>query len=75
MPSPTCIATISNAVPFGGSKRATALSLNFRPYRAIHVFHRRPRFFGSIGTTTILTQGTTSLQFVKLGSGVLGWLK
>jgi len=47
-----------------GSKRATALSLNFCPYRAIHVFHRRPQVLGSIGTTTILTRGEIQSQIL-----------
>ena len=54
---PTSRATTSTGQLSGGSSRATALSLNICPYRAICVFHRRPQVFASIGATTILTQG------------------
>jgi hypothetical protein len=56
---PTSRATTSNAVLLGGSNRATALSLNVCPYRAICVFHRRPQVLGFIEATTILTRGGT----------------
>ena len=56
---PTSRATTSTVALSGGSSRATALSLNICPYRAICVFHRRPQVFASIGATTILTQGAT----------------
>ena len=57
---PTSRATTSTAQLSGGSSRATALSLNICPYRAICVFHRHPQVLASIGATTILTQGARS---------------
>ncbi len=51
----------SNVALSGGSKLATALSLNICPYRAILVLHRGPRVLSSIEVTTILTQGGPAL--------------
>ena len=62
-PTPTSRATTSKEMLLGGSKRATALSLNVCPYRAISIFQRRPKVLGSIGATTSLTQGGLFLVF------------
>ncbi|MBT0964083.1 hypothetical protein, partial [Denitromonas iodatirespirans] len=49
--------TASTEAPSGGNSRASALSLNFCPYRATSFSSHRPWVLDSIEATTILTQG------------------
>ncbi|MCK9367679.1 MAG: N-6 DNA methylase [Metallibacterium scheffleri] len=58
-PMPTSRATTSSAPLSGGSKRATARSLNRCPYRATSVLHRRLQGRGSMEATTSLTRRGT----------------
>jgi hypothetical protein len=55
--------TVSTDALCGGNSRATALSLNACPYLANSFFRYRPRVFGSIEATTILTQRDLAKSF------------
>ena len=70
VPMPISRATNSTAALCGGNNRATALSLNACPYRAIFLPYR-PQVSDSIDATTILTRGGIYLSCAIR----VGWIR